>query len=76
MKRIIGRAADILQEEGPRSLARRARLRGVQLLSQLNYDPVSIWDREWDLLIVLDACRLDLLRSVENEFDFLQSAAD
>ncbi|WP_423997276.1 hypothetical protein [Halorubrum trapanicum] len=32
-----------------------------------------IYEREWDVLIVLDACRVDLLREVarENEYDFI-----
>lgn len=28
-----------------------------------------IWDREWDVLLVLDACRRDLLCEVADEFD-------
>lgn len=30
-----------------------------------------VWDREWDVLLVLDACRVDLLRSVAGEYPFL-----
>ena len=32
-----------------------------------------IWEREWDLLIILDACRYDLLEEVYGEFDFVTS---
>jgi len=32
-----------------------------------------IWDQEWDLLIILDACRYDLFEEVYPEFDFLTS---
>lgn len=31
----------------------------------------NVYEREWDALIVLDACRVDLLRSVTDEYDFL-----
>lgn len=31
----------------------------------------NIYEREWDVLIVLDACRVDLLQSVADEYDFL-----
>lgn len=35
----------------------------------------NIYDREWDLLIVLDACRVDALRQVASEYDFLDASA-
>ena len=31
----------------------------------------NVFDREWDLLVVLDACRVDALRAVADEYDFL-----
>lgn len=31
----------------------------------------NIHDKEWDLLIILDACRVDALRHVGEEYDFL-----
>ncbi|NHX41023.1 MULTISPECIES: hypothetical protein [Haloarcula] len=31
----------------------------------------NVYDREWDLLIVLDACRVDALREVAPEFEFI-----
>ncbi|GGC56948.1 hypothetical protein [Haloferax sulfurifontis] len=45
----------------------------VRWISNLNYNPTSVWERDWDLLIVLDACRLDLLQSVANEYQFLSN---
>lgn len=29
-----------------------------------------VYDREWDLLIVLDACRVDAMRAIADEFEF------
>ena len=31
----------------------------------------SVFEKEWDLLVVLDACRVDALRTVAPEFEFL-----
>ena len=48
-----------------------AYLRGLQAVGRrLDYG-TNAFDREWDVLVVLDACRADLLRSVAPEFDFL-----
>lgn len=33
----------------------------------------SIWSREWDILLILDACRADLLCEVKDEYDFIGS---
>lgn len=30
-----------------------------------------IYDREWDVLVLLDACRVDLMREVDSEYEFL-----
>jgi hypothetical protein len=35
-----------------------------------------IWDTEWDLLIVLDACRVDLLREVAGEYPFITTVEE
>lgn len=32
----------------------------------------SIYEREWDVLLVLDACRVDLLREVAEEYTFIE----
>lgn len=31
----------------------------------------NVYDREWDTLVILDACRVDLLREVADEYPFL-----
>lgn len=31
----------------------------------------NIFEDDWDLIIILDACRVDVLRRISNEFDFL-----
>ena len=48
-----------------------AYLRGLQAIGRrLDYG-TNAFDREWDVLVVLDACRADLLRSVASDFEFL-----
>ncbi|EMA71287.1 hypothetical protein [Halorubrum distributum] len=48
-----------------------AYLRGLQAIGRrLDYG-TNAFDREWDILVVLDACRADLLRSVAPDFGFL-----
>lgn len=43
---------------------------GRRLRRRWNYG-TPIWEHEWDLLIVLDACRWDLFCEVAPEFEFL-----
>ncbi|WP_299234989.1 hypothetical protein [Natronomonas sp.] len=68
-----------------RTSAKKVRQRGIEGASDVAYDlytglwwlawPLSlgtnVYEREWDLLVVLDACRVDLLRSVADEYAFL-----
>lgn len=51
-------------------------LYGVGIAAWLAYSTrvpfgTNIYQREWDALIVLDACRLDTLESVADEYDFI-----
>lgn len=32
----------------------------------------NVYESDWDLLIILDACRVDALREVANEYDFIE----
>lgn len=32
-----------------------------------------VYDEEWDLLVILDACRVDVLEEVAGEYDFIES---
>ena len=33
-----------------------------------------VWERDWDVLLILDACRTDLMREVAHEYEFVGSA--
>jgi len=50
-----------------------AYLRALQAVGRrLDYG-TNVFDCEWDVLVVLDACRADLLRSVTPDIDFLDT---
>jgi hypothetical protein len=65
--------------------AEKIRKKGIEGLGDVAYDlytglwwlawplprGTNVYEREWDLLVVLDACRVDLLQSVADEYDFL-----
>ncbi|MGM0389103.1 MAG: hypothetical protein ACQEP0_11440, partial [Natrinema limicola] len=36
----------------------------------------TVFEREWDVLVLLDACRVDLMAEVATEYDWLPSPAD
>jgi hypothetical protein len=46
-------------------------------LLPLSYYPTgtNVYDKEWDLLVVLDTCRVDALRAVAPEYEFLDEIA-
>lgn len=33
----------------------------------------NVYDRDWDVLVILDACRVDTLREVADEYDFIKN---
>ncbi|GAB3701864.1 alkaline phosphatase family protein [Halorubrum pallidum] len=48
-----------------------AYLRALQALGRRVPYGTSVFEREWDVLVVLDACRADLLRAVAPDYNFL-----
>jgi len=43
--------------------------KGLQQVSRFQSDGTHVYDREWDLLIVLDGCRVDAMEAVSSEYD-------
>ena len=35
------------------------------------HETTSIWEKEWDLLVILDACRPEWMRTVQDEYNFI-----
>lgn len=44
---------------------------GFLTLNQYATYGTNIYNREWDVLLILDACRVDALREVAEEYDFI-----
>jgi hypothetical protein len=44
---------------------------GFLLFNQYHSVGTNIFDQEWELLIVLDSCRVDALREVADEYEFI-----
>lgn len=55
---------------GSKSL-REIALAGLFGLSSRTSFGTNVFERDWDLLVVLDTCRVDTLRHVSDEYDFL-----
>lgn len=71
----VTRLAESLERNGIRQTLRIAAkfgYRGPWYTLTTRY-PIgtNVYDREWDVLLILDACRVDALRAVANEFDFI-----
>jgi hypothetical protein len=54
-----------------REVAYYTRIASVGVLSPTRWYGESVYDRDWDLLVVLDACRPDVLATYEDEYAFL-----
>jgi hypothetical protein len=57
--------------DGVRDSLRPAYDKGLQGISRLRNPGTPIYDRDWDLLIVVDACRLDLMHKVAHNYDYI-----
>lgn len=57
----------IADKIGIRPLSRRAGL----LASSQGYIGTHVFQKDWDLLILLDTCRVDALQEVADDYDFL-----
>jgi hypothetical protein len=79
---LVGRARQrVRQQQSLRTASERTRAVAGRAAEQVYgrlADDTPIWERDWDVLCVLDACRLDLMRSVadEGQYDYLPPAED
>jgi len=66
---LFRRGLATLRDEGPGALGQKGYHR---LLSKwFDYRAENVFDREWEVLLVLDGCRVDALASVADEYQFL-----
>jgi len=57
--------------EGLRESLRPVYHKGLQGISRVRDRGTPVYDREWDLLVVVDACRLDLMREAAPGYEFV-----
>lgn len=58
---------------GVRSALQRAYTAGWMSFASRWPIGTNVYEREWDALVVLDACRVDALRAVAPEYDFIET---
>lgn len=79
MKELLRSAYRILKSEGLISLLNEGYYYAIETLHRTIGQAINtkqgenIYSRDWDILIVLDACRYDLMCEVEDDFDFIES---
>lgn len=75
MSSVVRSGIDVLQNEGLASFISRSSLYASRPVwnTVTSRRPVgtNIFDRDWDLLIVLDACRVDALRAMADRVSFV-----
>ncbi len=73
----IRQTVDRFEREGPRTAlrqsARELYVGGLRRIDAAWRLAPTVYDREWDALVVLDGCRTDLLAEVAADYDFLDS---
>lgn len=61
-----------LPDRGVRESAGELRVGLTRRSNWLNQRSTNAFEKEWDVLVVLDACRVDLLNSVADEYEFVE----
>jgi hypothetical protein len=51
-------------------------LGGLRRALSVSYDPEYVWDRDWDVLLILDACRTDLMLEVADDYDYIDGVGE
>jgi hypothetical protein len=71
MDGLVRRAWGTLRTDGPGAVARK----GYHRLLTKWYDrhAENVFEREWEVLLVLDGCRVDALAAVADEYSFLET---
>lgn len=56
---------------GVKESGRELYVGGLRRINEVYPRGTNVYDRDWELLILLDGCRTDLIRSVEDKWSFL-----
>ena len=57
--------------DGIRGSVRPVYHKGLQIVSDMRSPGIPIYRRDWDLLIIVDACRLDLMQEVAHSYEYI-----
>lgn len=78
--RALQGAFNLLSNDGPlrvinegRSYIQKSKWRAIHSFNGETDKGVNIFDRDWDLLIILDACRVDAIEEVADEYQFIDT---
>lgn len=70
----------VLREEGPSTFIRKgsrfayeSTFRAYHSLTGATDRGENIYDRDWDTLVILDACRVDLMNDVRDDYPFIEN---
>jgi len=61
--------------DGVRESLRPVYHKALQGTSRLRDPGTPVYDRDWDLLIVVDACRFDLMREVASDYEYISDVS-
>lgn len=70
----LGTRSNISKEgfvQGIQSGIYDARVGIIRRIANINYEPEYILNEEWDILIVLDACRFDLMCEIASNYEYI-----
>lgn len=83
LKQLAEQGLDILTEQGPLTFARRggvfayeSAFRTAHKLTGRTNRGTNIYDQSWDVLVILDACRVDLMSEIAPEYDFVNDVGE
>lgn len=76
----LKQGVQVLRQDGPLSLAKKGSMfayesgfRAYHQATGAAQRGENVYNRDWDVLVILDACRVDLLDEVADEYDFLEN---
>ena len=82
LKRLVDMTRENYREDGLRGLWDTAHSSVDFALRELRYRAshrdraTNVYDREWDLLILLDCARVDMMQAVADEYDFIEDVGE
>ena len=67
-----------IRNEGVAGLSQSGKELYLGALRRLNWfypDGTNVFEKEWDLLVILDTCRVDVMREVSDDYEFVRNVS-